>query len=83
MPILICYLPSCLFSPVLSLHSVAGVGADVHPSVVLEIFCGTPPAVGPQLHPGGVGPVLQPCRHPGETHGHLRTAHPRQVQEET
>lgn len=70
-------------SLVLSLHSVAGGGDDVHPGVVLEIFCGAPPAVGPQLHHGGAGPVLQLCCHSGQTHGHLRAAHPRQVQKDT
>lgn len=52
------FLLTPILSPVLSLHSVAGGGADVHPSAVLEIFCGAPPAVGPQLHHGRVGPVL-------------------------
>lgn len=72
-----------LSCPVLPLHPAVGGSADVHPGVVLEVFRCSPPAVGPRLHHGGVGPVLQPCRHSGQTHGHLRTAHTRQVQKDT
>lgn len=74
---------SWLLSPVLSLHPVAGGGVDVHPGVVLEIFCGAPPAVGPQLHHGGVGPVLQPRCHSGQAHGHVRTVLIGKVQQDT
>lgn len=64
----------CLHPAVFSLHPAAGGCADVHPCTVLEVLSGAPPAVGPQLHHGRVGPLLQPRRHSGQADDHVRTA---------
>lgn len=61
----------CLHPAVFPVHPAAGGCADVHPGAVLEILRGAAPAVGPQLHHGGVGPLLQPRRHSGQADSHV------------
>lgn len=74
-----CVIPFCLRPAVFSVHPAAGGCADVHPRAVLEILCGAAAAVGPQLHHGRVGPLLQPRCDAGQTVGHVRAAHLRGV----
>lgn len=65
----------CLRPAVFSVHPAAGGCADVHPRAVLEILRGAAAAVGPQLHHGRAGPLLQPRCDAGQTAGHVRAAH--------
>lgn len=63
----------CLRPAVLPLHPAAGGGADVHPRALLEVLRRAAAAVGPELHHGRAGPLLQPGGHAGQTNGRVRT----------
>ncbi|XP_049582372.1 pannexin-1 isoform X1 [Syngnathus scovelli] len=72
---------TCVLATVLPVHPAPGGHADLQSGIVLEVLVGAVVAIGPWLHHGGAGPMLQPSCHARQANDHRRFARRRQVLE--